>query len=643
MTAEVAAAAAAVEALGELGPGAWLGGGRGGSGASPEGAAAVAAVRGAARALGALLGAHLPPAAGAEVDALDYAALDRQTRALLEGVAATLRRTEGLPTRALLERAPGAGSGGEEEAGDASASASEGAEEEGPEEGARRARGTKRVRFAADALGEEAAEDASSGSDDGLEGDEDWEQEMGPLRHVEDAHLRFAEMEKFVRQAEALEEREQAEEDEEEDDDDSDDGGLLFGGGAEDGLDEDALDELYGADEDGDEDEDEEAKEMTASDFFKPDTDRGPRPKRKKGAQRSGAEDGGGAPAPDAEVEGGWPAEEEEEAPATVHGVRTKRLKERIRKLEEKNMQEKHWSMKGEVQGADRPLNSLLELDVDFEHAMRAAPVITEEVTMDLEQLIVARIKEGRFDDPVKVVEDQLAKDGKPMTEEELDDRKSKKGLGDLYEADYMKAAGAAGASDEKEALRGECWHLFRQINAHLDALSHFDFTPVPVEAGEPPKAATDAPALALEEVGADAGTAAGTKAPEEVLANKGAAPKAKGEYTHGERRARRRARKRQTKNVKKAQKDGAAVATGTSKGEVVDEEAKVAGRKSLEEDKRARKRAKGSAAKKERAVRFGKSAEVFGKLQEMRENGGGGKAKRKEGGETKGSKSFKL
>lgn len=46
---------------------------------------------------------------------------------------------------------------------------------------------------------------------------------------------------------------------------------------------------------------------------------------------------------------------------------------------------------------AKRPKNSALEVDLDFEHNARPAPVITEEVTASLEELIRNRILEVKF------------------------------------------------------------------------------------------------------------------------------------------------------------------------------------------------------------------------------------------------------
>lgn len=49
-----------------------------------------------------------------------------------------------------------------------------------------------------------------------------------------------------------------------------------------------------------------------------------------------------------------------------------------------------------QVTAATRPKNSALEVDLDFEHNARPAPVITEEVTASLEELIRKRILEVR-------------------------------------------------------------------------------------------------------------------------------------------------------------------------------------------------------------------------------------------------------
>lgn len=47
-----------------------------------------------------------------------------------------------------------------------------------------------------------------------------------------------------------------------------------------------------------------------------------------------------------------------------------------------------------QVTAAKRPKNSALEVDIDFEHNVRPPPVITEEVTASLEDMIKKRILE---------------------------------------------------------------------------------------------------------------------------------------------------------------------------------------------------------------------------------------------------------
>ena len=71
-----------------------------------------------------------------------------------------------------------------------------------------------------------------------------------------------------------------------------------------------------------------------------------------------------------------------------------------------------------------RPLNSALEVDLDFERALKPPPQPTEEFTATLEDLIKQRIADVQFDDPIRRA---------PPTEElnkelaEMDDKKASK------------------------------------------------------------------------------------------------------------------------------------------------------------------------------------------------------------------------
>ena len=69
-------------------------------------------------------------------------------------------------------------------------------------------------------------------------------------------------------------------------------------------------------------------------------------------------------------------------------------MKARISEMETAALETKPWQLTGEIAGTGRPENSLLQEDLDFEQATKTAPVITEETTMKLEDVIKQRIKD---------------------------------------------------------------------------------------------------------------------------------------------------------------------------------------------------------------------------------------------------------
>nr|CBX25344.1 hypothetical_protein [Oryza brachyantha] len=132
------------------------------------------------------------------------------------------------------------------------------------------------------------------------------------------------------------------------------------------------------------------------------------------------------------------------------------KMRAKIEDIEKANLEPSTWTMQGEVNASSRPKNSALEVDLDFEHNVRPAPVITEEVTASLEEMIKKR----------------------------KDDYAQKAGL----------AAAPLSISDE---LKKEANALFKRICLKLDALSHFHFAPKPIA----PVAVSDAAMLAPEEI----------------------------------------------------------------------------------------------------------------------------------------------
>ncbi|XP_019197043.1 PREDICTED: U3 small nucleolar ribonucleoprotein protein MPP10-like isoform X2 [Ipomoea nil] len=223
----------------------------------------------------------------------------------------------------------------------------------------------------------------------------------------------------------------------------------------------------------------------------------------------------------------------------STHEQELLKLRSTIEEMEKANVEPKAWTMQGEVTAAKRPKNSALEVDLDFEHNVRPAPVITEEVTLSLEELIRKRVLEEQFDD---VQKPPSLPSRAPREIKEVDDNKSKKGLAEVYEEEYVQKTGLVSTamtfSDEQKK---EATMLFKKLCLKLDALSHFHFTPKPVI--EDMSIQASVPALAMEEIAPVATSDAAMLAPEEVFIGKGDI-KEEAELTQAERK-RRRAKKK--------------------------------------------------------------------------------------------------
>ncbi|KAI0420702.1 Mpp10 protein-domain-containing protein [Xylaria grammica] len=285
------------------------------------------------------------------------------------------------------------------------------------------------------------------------------------------------------------------------DDDDDDEGGPTFGNmdlDAPEG-DSEAEDEVD-AEDDADEDN---ANDIFYKDFFAP--------PRRKGAKQS-------RPRKLADAERGGPAEEEvERAMADVrrdlfddesehedsedalsdvsagdpksrrsaHERRQAKLAEEIRKLEAANVAKKDWTMSGEARAVERPMNSLLEEDLDFEHAGKPVAVITPDINESIEDLIKRRILAREFDEVIRRRPD--AAEFSANTRRGLanvEDTKSKQGLAEIYEEEHVKNANPDSyVSKADEKLRKEeleIQQMWKEISSKLDALSSWHYRPKP-------------------------------------------------------------------------------------------------------------------------------------------------------------------
>ena len=111
-------------------------------------------------------------------------------------------------------------------------------------------------------------------------------------------------------------------------------------------------------------------------------------------------------------------------AAPSAHERRLARMAARIARMEEANMGEREWFLRGEAGAGARPLNSALEVDLDFARAARPPPAPTEAATASLEDLIRRRCAERAWDDPPRAAPPAPAPRRREL---ELDDRRSAK------------------------------------------------------------------------------------------------------------------------------------------------------------------------------------------------------------------------
>lgn len=210
------------------------------------------------------------------------------------------------------------------------------------------------------------------------------------------------------------------------------------------------------------------------------------------------------------------------------------KLKNKIKKAEDDLLMPNNlkWQYSGEITGDVRPPNSLLEEYLQFDHISRPAPIITDETTKNLEELIKQRIKDKIFDDverKVKPTEQPFEFRRRVMLESE----KSKVGLAEIYEQEYAKqlqkqkeqelgakvdsfiTAGEEEEDKTRKEIRKSLMLLFRQ----LDSLSAFHYTPRPPEPEV--KIINNLPAVFVEEAVPDSINDMKLLAPEEVFSTR--------------------------------------------------------------------------------------------------------------------------
>lgn len=192
-------------------------------------------------------------------------------------------------------------------------------------------------------------------------------------------------------------------------------------------------------------------------------------------------------------------------------------LEQQIRDLESENIGEKEWGMRGEIQASQRPGDSLIDADVEFERNAKPAPVITQEVTDSLEELIRDRVAKRLFNDLPKRSAALEPRQRPDLPE--LSDRKSENSLAEQYERDHLRSSNpdyfAKQDREKLDAAHREVVDLYSSLVRKLDSLCSWNYTP---KAPKPSlEIRTEAPAISMEEAQPGTMATGSTFAPQEV------------------------------------------------------------------------------------------------------------------------------
>ncbi|XP_030044390.1 U3 small nucleolar ribonucleoprotein MPP10 [Microcaecilia unicolor] len=229
--------------------------------------------------------------------------------------------------------------------------------------------------------------------------------------------------------------------------------------------------------------------------------------------------------------------------PKSSFEKRQEKMTEKIKMLEKKLLEEKSWQLSGEVTGQKRPENSLLEETLLFENASKTAPVITEETTVQLEEIIKQRIKDQAWDDVIRKEKpkENIFEYKKRLT---LDHEKSKLSLAEIYEQEYVKRTQQK-SEEEENPKHVEIQKAMDTLFLKLDALSNFHFIPKPPVPEV--KIVSNLPAISMEDVAPVNISDAALLAPEEVKEkNKAGDVKTDSEKTATDKKRERRRKKHQ-------------------------------------------------------------------------------------------------
>ncbi|OJJ49508.1 hypothetical protein ASPZODRAFT_149038 [Penicilliopsis zonata CBS 506.65] len=165
----------------------------------------------------------------------------------------------------------------------------------------------------------------------------------------------------------------------------------------------------------------------------------------------------------------------------STHERQRARIADEIRRLEAANIAKKDWMLAGEARAPERPTNSLIEEDLEFERIGKPVPVVTNELTEGIEELVKRRIIAKEFDEVIRrrpgVSDGQATKRGRF----ELEDTKPQQSLAELYETEHLRTADPNFLDKKDQKLmreHSEISNLWKEISSQLDTLSNWHYKP---------------------------------------------------------------------------------------------------------------------------------------------------------------------
>ncbi|CAI7642001.1 unnamed protein product [Penicillium glandicola] len=191
--------------------------------------------------------------------------------------------------------------------------------------------------------------------------------------------------------------------------------------------------------------------------------------------------------------------------PRSTHEKQRARIADEIRRLESANVAKKEWMYTGEARAVERPINSLIEEDLDFERIGKPVPVNTNETTEDIEELVKRRILAMEFDEVIRRRPGAEGQQPGRKPRFELDDTKPQQGLAEMYETEHLRANDPNFVDTKDRKLMRE----HAEITSLWNEVAQASINVV-----------TDAPTIMMEEARPTAGGAAGGPvglAPQEI------------------------------------------------------------------------------------------------------------------------------